>query len=113
MNVFAKNKSIRQIHRAIPEDYFHIARIYNSYISKGSTTLESRLFSVSDMANWYKETGEREGLFVIKQDFYKLIKLKLISVLYHRIVYKYYEIHWFFITALSINIIKLETLYIS
>ena len=68
MNVFAKNKSISQIHRALPEDYFHIARIYNSYISKGSTTLESRIFSVSDIANWCKEMGDREGLFVIKQD---------------------------------------------
>ena len=53
---------------AEPADYAAIADIYNCYILDGNQTMEERLHSPEDIANWITNFNDRERLLVLKKD---------------------------------------------
>jgi L-amino acid N-acyltransferase YncA len=53
---------------AEPADYAAIADIYNCYVQDGNQTMEERIHSPEDIANWISHFNERERLLVLKKE---------------------------------------------
>ena len=51
-----------------PAEYASVADIYNEYIRKGGSTMDQVLKTTEDIAGWVKKMGDREGLYVLKNE---------------------------------------------
>lgn len=56
-----------EIRPATPADYPAVAAIYNTYIRKGTITMDETLKSAADIAAWTEKFTAREGLYVMEQ----------------------------------------------
>ena len=56
------------IELASPNDFEHIASIYNEYILIGKSTMEEEIHTAQHIQNWVTKFNDRERLYVIKED---------------------------------------------